>query len=144
MADINPRSAAMELSHLLAEFLIRSEVTNSYTLDEFREAFPQRHRGHKEVKLLYKAFQMKRMKLRQAVRRNVSLHCVQRSTAVAQITCSNENTPQRKNSEKDQEQIYLEKKLILLNKDTREAEKQFLRCATLFKEKEFLTHGSAK
>ncbi|XP_027044834.1 uncharacterized protein LOC113672704 isoform X1 [Pocillopora damicornis] len=67
-----------ECTELLTEALINAQIHNSYTMDEFKELFPRKYRDHKDVKVLYEAYQRKRKQTRDRVRKNIRSFCRQR------------------------------------------------------------------
>ncbi|KAL9985987.1 hypothetical protein ACROYT_G000040 [Oculina patagonica] len=64
-----------ECRELLTDALINNQVHNTYTMDEFKELFPRKYRDHRDVKLLYEAYQTKRKQIRDRVLMNIRQHC---------------------------------------------------------------------
>ncbi|CAH3178304.1 unnamed protein product [Porites lobata] len=72
-----------EYRKLLTDSLLSEEVSNSYTLDEFKDFFPRKYRDHQDVKVLYEAYQTKRKLIRDRVVMNVRMHCRKRKQQVS-------------------------------------------------------------
>ncbi|XP_022782527.1 uncharacterized protein LOC111323420 [Stylophora pistillata] len=67
-----------EFKALLTEALINPQIYNSYSMEQFKQLFPRKYRDHKDVKVLYEAYQRKRIQTRDRVQMNVRSFCRQR------------------------------------------------------------------
>ncbi|XP_031569093.1 uncharacterized protein LOC116303652 isoform X2 [Actinia tenebrosa] len=130
MADAQQRTEANEIAEFLSEFLLSAEVSNAYTLDEFKELFPLKFRDHEDVKQLYKAFQSKRKKLKAVIKRNIARHCSAANMMSLHLSHeqNNSSVPGSNEESSDNEQQHLKEKLLSVRKDCKAAENQFMRC----------------
>ncbi|KAJ7339659.1 hypothetical protein OS493_006066 [Desmophyllum pertusum] len=128
-------NSALECRELFTDALITAQAHNSYTMDEFKELFPRKYRDHRDVKLLYEAYQTKRKQTRDRVFTNIRLHCRQREHQDGEVTdskCEDDIT------ELEEREQILQEEITSMQQDIDKVQEKVGSCAdTLEKRKLF-------
>ncbi|XP_073243057.1 uncharacterized protein [Porites lutea] len=128
-------SSEREYRKLLTDSLLSEEVSNSYTLDEFKDFFPRKYRDHQDVNVLYEAYQTKRKLIRDRVVMNVRMHCRKRKQQ-GRMMPNNKYEDEIKEMEAKEE--ILQEEIDTMEKDMEQVQEKIASCTdNLDKKKPF-------